>query len=76
MKRIFVGTAFVISAFACNNRCYECRLMQINGPDASPYPNDTIAIDTVETCSRSWVKENNVPEGEFYPQSWRCQEKP
>ena len=60
---------------ACKKRCYECRLMQINGPTHPVYPNDTIAIDTVQTCNGRWVKENNVPADEIYPQSWRCKEQ-
>lgn len=59
---------------SCRERCYDCRLVQINGPDAFAYPNDTIEIDTLITCKRSWVKENETPDDEIYPQSWRCKE--
>jgi len=73
MKHVFLLTVLALGLFSCKNRCYECKLEQINGPDVLVFPNDTIYIDTVQTCNYRWVKENNVPAGEFYPQSWRCE---
>lgn len=82
MKRAFFtkpGAAGMLLAMmlwgqSCRERCYDCRLVQINGPNAVPYPNDTIEIDTMITCKRSWVRENETPDDEIYPQSWRCKE--
>lgn len=67
--------ALGLLGYSCRERCYDCRLVQINGPDAFAYPNDTIEIDTVITCNRRWVKENETPDDEIYPQSWRCTEQ-
>lgn len=64
---------FATLGFSCKRGCYVCRLEQINGPESPSFPNDTIYIDTSETCSWRWVKENNVPPGEYYFQSWRCE---
>ncbi len=67
---------FVLASicFSCGKNCQVCRLEQINGPDSPSFPNDTIYIDTLETCNRRWIKENDVPAGEYYFQSWRCEE--
>ena len=76
-KNLRLGAALLgiaLGTVACKQRCYDCRLVQINGPDALVYPNDTIEIDTLITCKRSWVKENETPDDEIYPQSWRCKE--
>jgi hypothetical protein len=66
----------VLLCFSCKRNCQLCKLEQINGPDSPSFPNDTIYIDTLETCDRLWIKENDVPAGEYYFQSWRCEEIP
>ena len=76
LLKLFAALFFIGVFFsACKNDCYHCVLEQINGHDAIVFPDSTINIDTVETCDRAWVKENNVPEDETYPQSWRCKKK-
>lgn len=75
MKYVFVLFLGCLALASCKKKCYECRLEQINGPDHPVYPNMTIDIDTVQTCNAKWVRENNVPANETYPQSWRCKEK-
>gem|GEM_PF-2062433 len=72
VKPIFLLLVFSSFILSCKNDCYRCVLEQVNGPAVLPFPDSTIHIDTLETCSYKWVKENNVPEGEVYPQSWRC----
>jgi len=76
MKRFFILAVAVLAValVSCKKKCYVCMLEQINGPNAPIYPNQTINIDTLETCNGRWVRENNVPAGETYPQSWRCKE--
>jgi hypothetical protein len=70
-----IALLFVLAviSFSCGKNCQVCRLEQINGPNSPSFPNDTIYIDTLETCDRLWIKENNVPAGKYYYQSWRCE---
>lgn len=72
MACLLFGFAFLAS---CKNDCYSCVLEQVNGSNAPVFPDSIIHIDTLETCDYGWVKENNVPEGETYYQSWRCKKK-